>query len=584
MSAPIPTCPVARQASADVSVGWWGNGDFKRSKVLDALYQLQDLVTNDCNRKTYYVYGDGVIVGAWFGKWVHPQSAYSLVSAYINDVSQYGVTGGKKAAEYCSTEADKAGYMHGITVDTNSNIAGVKQTVDSWSKGDCVTQWADGRVTWPKQNLQFYLDIAKVDTTESITPTPYNGKAAMYEIKSGDTCDSVQKDLSLNNTLDVYNKGVYGWFGCDAIVPGLTVSVSTGIKHAASGNNIFDQVTWMQDYESAFSPHLQYIGFALSMMKEKLMSEPKLTNFTVNVDSVTAGLWSGLWIDNKASVDTLDHFTETIMRRFGDAKLLQNTNGNDPRFIFGVIVSTNPDQVQEAMHAWQEGRRYSKGSQRVDPIVGSLHILRRSKINDVVNVEVEINPSEYTRKFFMNYVFNRNSTNDKFYATIAAGRYGVPSEQYYVAKYNTPIAMDKAVYGPVDNEVMQYIQMKQWVFEQGDEEEDRPGFNVTEIEDMINLTTDADISTCTMPIYIVNAGSQSSGRNFNRFVNALPSEPELTSNEANRHLSLDWSRCNPMDSKSPLRDGPLAVGQKYMVLVEYPIEGFNNCTKYTRAE
>ncbi|KAJ1768712.1 hypothetical protein IW138_003912 [Coemansia sp. RSA 986] len=110
-------CNAAVSAQADIKVGSWGSGNVKKPQVLDALYQLQDLVLQDYNHKQFYVYSGGVIVSACF------------VSALIKDASQSGVAN-RKSVEYYGTESNKAEYRMSITVDTTSNIAELEYDMD----------------------------------------------------------------------------------------------------------------------------------------------------------------------------------------------------------------------------------------------------------------------------------------------------------------------------------------------------------------------------------------------------------------------------------------------------------------------
>jgi hypothetical protein len=574
-------CPIAKSTTSNIFAGWWGNGNFKQAQVLNALYQLQDIVTHDCNRKVFYVYGDG-------------------------------------------------------------------------------------RITWANQLLHFYSSVPKNEFSESITPMPYNGRAAMYEVKTGDSCNSIENDLSLNQPLEQYNKNVYGWYGCNAISPGLTISVSEGQPHASSESHLFEQITWMEDYESAFNPNIPYINYGIRNAKTKLLRDQKLVKYTNQVESIYIALWAGSWIDNKNSVSIIDYFNDVLSKRFGSAKLLQYINGNDPNLTFGIIVTTNPAQAEEAVYAWSLGVRYTKGMNKTETIAKALYTLNVSKNNDILLPDIEIYPSKYNSIVMSKFVFQHNKTDnteiDKFYSSLASSKYGVPSIQYEIAKApNFPLdnLTNKAVYGPIDNEVISYLQKSQWVFEQGNKLADEAGISIVENESMLNMTTEVNFESgvCTVPIFIVNAFYQSpgmacnayahlsttnnnvftytgktypvlkglcgkkdsprinnipilknksrwqkatfpyngeagtvqcvdasdvwaDGRSFQRFVNAEPAA--LSFSETTKFLTIDWSRCNPMDPKSPSRKGPLNIGEKYMVLIQQPDAGFSNCTKFTR--
>ncbi|KAJ2559276.1 hypothetical protein EV175_000416 [Coemansia sp. RSA 1933] len=508
-------CNAGVNKTVDVQAGWWGNGNYKQAQAIDALYRLQDLVLQDCNRKEFYIYGDGVIVGAWFGDWIHPQGAHNLVAALTYDVSQYGVPGGK-AVEYCGKESNKSGYRMGITVDINSNIDGVKQTVASWIKGDCVTQWGDGKITWPNQTLEFYSTSAKASFHESTVPEPFDSIAATYEIKAGDTCDTVKSDLSLAADLDYFNSYMYGWYGCDAIVPGQVVAVSGGWPRRLSYNHLFEITTWMDEYESAYSPELEYTMASLPAVRLQLLSDT-MTNYTQKTETIYLAVWSGAWIDNSKIVDAFDYFVSTISR-FGTAKVFQHANENDPDMTFGVIATNCTLQVQEAMHAWQEGRRYSKGSSFSTLVSGPLYTRGISKRGVVEYPDLAVSPNEYSTRAMEGHVFahkkGENTAVNKFYSTIAAGKIGIPSVQLAVAKKLTfPLddITSKAVYGPVDNNTIDYFKRQQWVYDGGDIVADAPGNEIKELESMVDMTTDVEIESCTMPIFVVNAGYQSPG-------------------------------------------------------------------------
>ncbi|KAJ1800027.1 hypothetical protein LPJ59_001404 [Coemansia sp. RSA 2399] len=490
-------------------------GDNTTPHSLEGIYTKEKCNAGDCNRKEFYVYGDGVVVGAWFGDWVHPQGAFNLVAALTYDVSQYGVPGGK-AVEYCGKESNKSGYRMGITVDINSNINGVKQTVASWTKGDCVTQWADGKIAWTNQTLEFYSASAKKSFQESAVPEPFNSISATYEIKANDTCKSVKSDLSLAADLDYFNNYTYGWYGCDAIVPGQLVAVSGGWPRRLSYNHLFEITSWMDEYESAYSPELEYTMAALPAVRLQLLSNT-LTNYTQQTETIHLAAWSGAWIDNSKIVDAFDYFVSTITR-FGTAKVFQHANENDPEMTFGVIATNNSVQAQEAMHAWQEGRRYSKGSSFSTLVSGPLHTRGISKSGAVQYVDLAMSPNKYSSRAMAKYVFAHTKSGDvsvdKFYSTIAAGKVGIPGTQIGVAK-NPVFPLDsyisKAVYGPVDNDTVDYFKTQQWVYEGTNVVADAPGNEIEELESMVNMTTDVVIDSCTMPIFVVNAGYQSPG-------------------------------------------------------------------------
>ncbi|KAJ1767372.1 hypothetical protein LPJ74_005404 [Coemansia sp. RSA 1843] len=508
-------CNAAVSAQVDIKVGSWGSGSVKQSQILDALYQLQDLVLQDCNRKQFYVYTDGAIVGAWFGDWIHPQGAYSLVSALIKEASQNGVAN-RKSVEYCGTESNKAGYRMGIAIDTTSNIAGIKQTVSSWSSGGCVAQSADVSTTWSGQALQFYATTAKTSAQGSVTPAPYNSISSTYEIKSGDTCASIISDFAMARDLDYFNSVTYGWYGCDAIVPGQIVSVSGGWPRKLSYNYLFEIASWMDDYESAYSTELYYCQEALTEAKLQL-SSASLTNYTLQIDTVYLAMWSGAWIDNSNLAGAFDYFVSTIAR-FGTAKILQHANENDPAMTFGVIVTTDSSQAEEAMQAWQEGRRYSKGSIRPALIAGPIYKLPTSKSGAAEYADVAMSPSTYSSWLMAPYVFahtkSSDATVDKFYSTIAAGKVGIPNVQLDIAKHPAfPLnsVLSKAVHGPVDDEVAAYVKQQQWVYDGGNVIADAPGNEIEELEAMDDMTTDLIVKSCTIPIFVVNAGYQSPG-------------------------------------------------------------------------
>ncbi|KAJ5724680.1 glycoside hydrolase [Penicillium malachiteum] len=235
-----PTANTTTNVTSSLQVTWDSMaGDINPYDTVSALEQLYayELVNPaPCNETINFAYYEGVAMGLYMGSGLHGQD---LLASVLENIMQYLLNGEMPenlAVQLCNTHS--ARYTMGLYISTTGDLTAAQMAVQSWRGGTCVASlgekkdWSDISYSFAVQGRHnSTLDtLERLRTRASDAPQPdSDDNCYSYLVATGDTCDALATTYGITvDEIESYNNDTWGWMGCDDLLAGENICLSSG--------------------------------------------------------------------------------------------------------------------------------------------------------------------------------------------------------------------------------------------------------------------------------------------------------------------------------------------------------------------
>ncbi|KAJ5708299.1 glycoside hydrolase [Penicillium malachiteum] len=235
-----PTANTATNVTSSLQVTWDSiAGDVNPYDAISALEQLYAYELVDpapCNETINFAYYEGVVVGLYMGSGLHGQGLLAPVLENIVQSLLNTEMAETLAVQLCS--AHNAPYTMGLYISTTGDLMAAQMAVQSWRDGTCVASlgqkkdWSDISYSFAGQGRHNSTSeiLKRLHTRDTDVPQPdSDDNCYSYLVVTGDTCDALATTYGITiDEIESYNNDTWGWMGCDDLLAGENICLSSG--------------------------------------------------------------------------------------------------------------------------------------------------------------------------------------------------------------------------------------------------------------------------------------------------------------------------------------------------------------------
>lgn len=203
------TLCVDEASPIDVSldVGFSGNGSEFTYVTADTIASVSSYLSQDCNKQTTFMYGQGGVVGVFAGSAIDNGGSVPYVLAEAIAVVNNSDTG-SPASVYVQRCVEEGTTLHilGVAVSAANDLTWVQNAVNTWSSGSCLNTTyldADLQQTSTVPNITFYEYSHPAPSLSNLTDPGSNstGTTSSSSLASSTTItSSVSTSLGVSTT------------------------------------------------------------------------------------------------------------------------------------------------------------------------------------------------------------------------------------------------------------------------------------------------------------------------------------------------------------------------------------------------